>query len=79
MNKEATYLETVFKYNLKKLRLEAHLTKSEIAKNLGLSPGHYHNLENMNKTRTPSFATIEKIAAYYNIAASKLFEINNNI
>lgn len=76
MRPQSEYLSTVFKTNLKQLRLNAHLTKTQAANNIGVSPGHYHNLENINEIRSPSFVTIEKITAYYNIDASKLFEDN---
>lgn len=66
-------IETIFKNNLKKLRTDAKLTKSEAADNIGITRGYYHTLENNSKHKTPSFHTLERISAYYHIAVKELF------
>lgn len=76
MSNNINNTEIIFKCNLHNLRTSAQLTKSEAADGLGLSRGYYHTLENIDRHKSPSFDTLERIAAYYKIGVSELFKNN---
>jgi len=60
----------------KKLRIEAKLTQSELAKNLGISSGKISKLE--NNAVTPDGQLALKYANYFNVDRSDLIEDNEN-
>jgi len=69
-----TSTEINFKNNLVKLRQQSGLSKYKICKDIGLSYGSYSRLEDYRKETVPSFATMEKLAAYYGVTVSSLFD-----
>ncbi len=59
--------------NITKYRLQAGLSKKEVAKKLKMDYYNYCKIEN-NKTHSPRFSTLLKIAEALDIKYEKIFE-----
>lgn len=73
-----TNTELTFKKNLIHLRKSKELSMKKLAELLEIDDAYYRKLENLNKSVAPRFATLEKIAKFYNIPVSQLFQEAND-
>ena len=68
-----TETEKAFKKNLVKLRESKGLSRYNISTILKIDYSYYNRLENMDKSTSPSFELLEKIANYYELRVADLF------
>lgn len=69
--------ELIFKTNVKRLR-ESQAdppTLVKMAEHLGMTYGTYRLIESLSPVNV-KFSTMERIAKYYGISVSKLFDVN---
>lgn len=72
-----TETELIFKSRVKELRLQSpgKPTISETASAIGIKYGTYRMIESMTTPVNVKFMTMEKIAKYYKIPVSHLFQL----
>lgn len=69
-----TNTEIKFKKNLKSLRESSGLSGYKTAQNMNIDRGYYYKLESLNKSQSPTYEMLEKIAEYYKIEVYELFK-----
>lgn len=62
--------------NIKKLRIQKHLTQSELGKRIGLTTSTIASYESQD--RLPSIAALIKLSSVFNVSIEYLLGINKN-
>ena len=62
--------------NIKKLRIQKHLTQTELGKRIGVTTSTVASYESQD--RLPSIAVLIKLAAEFNVSIEHLLGINKN-
>lgn len=73
MDKENSYAKS-FAARLKEIRIEANLSRNEVADRLGVALSTYGNWE--QGRRSPNVEEIYKLLEIFKIDANELFDIN---
>lgn len=69
-----TKTEIIFKNNLIFLRTQREISAYRVATDLKIDKGYYYRLENMNKSQSPTYELLEKLADYYGLEVYELFK-----
>lgn len=74
MDSKITKTELIFKKNIIKYRTQKNVTPYAVAKSLNIDTSNYYRLENPEHHSRVSFPLMEKLAAFYGIPVSQLFQ-----
>ena len=71
------YYYTIIRKNIRKFRLEQHLTQQDLADLTGLSRDYICDIENESRKKHPTVAVLGRIAEALHIDIGRIFEDNN--
>lgn len=66
--------EIIFRKNITYLRLLNGISAYRVSKDTGINMSYYYHLEDLSKPINPRFETFDKLAEYYGLTVSQLFE-----